>query len=431
MALQFRPPTDILALYEQQRQNSMNGLNQTLQTISTDAQRQQALNQQERDRKAALEMKLQELALAKEKNAREQGQYAREYAPAELPGAGGAYNQYATTDMGQAQGPTLTQDAQLRSMLTQGGGQPTLQPNMGPTPPPTQPPMSPVIQHYESMRANSGIGMGQNNSLAPAPKNPQEEANLQFANELPYGIKGEDALTKRDRAQRQMDQKRTFQEKQEVSVDGSPVGYMAFDTRSGQKIFKSYDPDVYPDGAIPEGGTFIPKVEPTVSPENVEFFSKGKTLNQIFGEVNKLYKDDYVGPVAGRVGRAKDLYTPFGDADRSKFRNYVAKAFNNLVYLRSGKQINQEEAVRMAEEFMSQNNSPIAFKSAFGSMEQEMKWLLQNRKSGLDQAGYRGAGGIDIGTSEPTPQSKPKGGSGSKETPEQRKARLIAEAQGL
>lgn len=189
MALQFNPPEWLIQEYVKRKQPAeiMNeGVGNAINTYAT-------LKKQQDDQKIKqrlMDLKEQELSLAKDKNAREQGEYARNYAPAELPGAGGAYNQYSTQDMGQAQGATLTQDAQLRSLLTQSGSQPTLQPNMGPTPPPNQPPMSPVIQHFESMRTNSGIGMGQNNSLAPAPKNPQEEANLQHANKYPQGFKG-------------------------------------------------------------------------------------------------------------------------------------------------------------------------------------------------------------------------------------------------
>ena len=49
MPLQFRAPTDILALYAQQRQSSLNGLNQSLQNISSDAHKQQMLRQRDQE----------------------------------------------------------------------------------------------------------------------------------------------------------------------------------------------------------------------------------------------------------------------------------------------------------------------------------------------------------------------------------------------
>lgn len=132
----------------------------------------------------------------------------------------------------------------------------------------------------------------------------------------------------------------------------------------------------------------IGKTKPNLPDAEAEWFSKAQNVAEIMDDVNKLYKDSYVGPLGGRLGRATDVYTPFGNADRSKFRNLVAKGFNNLIYLRSGKQINQEEALRMAEEFMSQNNTPVAFKSAWDTMAKELNTLAQQRQENLEKMGF-------------------------------------------
>jgi hypothetical protein len=132
----------------------------------------------------------------------------------------------------------------------------------------------------------------------------------------------------------------------------------------------------------------VGKNAPNMSGENAEFFAKAKTLSSVMSDIDGLYQDSYVGPIAGRVGRAVDIYTPFGDKDRSRFRNQVSKAFNTLVYLRSGKQINQEEANRLAEEFMAVNNTPVAFKSGWNSMKDELNTLVNSRQETLQKSGY-------------------------------------------
>lgn len=153
-------------------------------------------------------------------------------------------------------------------------------------------------------------------------------------------------------------------------------------------------PGSAPSGSVPTGGTVSPRIPPTTPSSESDFFSKSDTLKGIFNEINATFKPEYVGPVQARANRAIDVYSPWGEADRSRFRNQVAKVFNNLIYLRSGKAINDSEAERMAEEFMSTNNSEVAFKSALGSMQDEMNSLAANRRKALVQSGYRGASGL-------------------------------------
>lgn len=189
MALQFQPPPDWLLkeyIDSKNRNPVTEGLSAALPVAQMYLQQKQLGKTNELAQRQA-DIQKQLLILQQEKGAREQDTHLREYNPAGLPGAGGAYNKYSTQDMGEAQGPALTGDAQLRSLLTQSGGQATLGANMGPAQPQQNELMqtSPVIDHW-----NSGFGMNQNTSLAKAPQNPQEEANLQFANKYPQGFAG-------------------------------------------------------------------------------------------------------------------------------------------------------------------------------------------------------------------------------------------------
>lgn len=158
-----------------------------------------------------------------------------------------------------------------------------------------------------------------------------------------------------------------------INQEGTFKG-VTFNSRTGEYVVKE----------LPTGGELPGKSRAATSDE-ADFFGKAETLNNTMGQIAKLYSDDKVGPFAGRVGRAVDVYTPFTNTERSSLRNYAAKMFNNMVYLRSGKQINQEEANRMAEEFMNINNTPGAFRSAFDSLQNEFVWLVDNKRQAMKQ----------------------------------------------
>lgn len=151
-------------------------------------------------------------------------------------------------------------------------------------------------------------------------------------------------------------------------------------------------------GSIPSGGDISPRVPPTIPNEGADFFTRADTLRETLDNVKKTFRPDYVGPIDGRVGAIEDKYiSSMADPDRSLFRNRVAKAFNNLVYLRTGKQLNESESDRMAEEFIQKNNTPVAFQTALQSMGEEMNSLVANRRKAYASAGYRGSAGMGNG----------------------------------
>ena len=177
---------------------------------------------QQKTRKALLGLKQQESDRANQELAIKQGTFDREYNPAALPGAGGAYNQFSPQNYGDQAAPTLTGDAQTRSLLTQSGGPATLGPSMAQEQPTG--PRSPILAHFMQRQ---GIGMGQNTALAAPPKNVQEQQNLEFANRFPLGM----AADKQMRSP--LDQKRTYSPQTFLDDSGNTI-VGRFDTRSGQ-----------------------------------------------------------------------------------------------------------------------------------------------------------------------------------------------------
>jgi hypothetical protein len=179
MALTFNPPDWLIQEYVNRKtpiEEASIGLQTALQTylaLDESKRRNAAIASEAENRKGLLDV-------AKRKQAIEEGTYAHEYAPAMLPGAGGAYNTYSPQNFGEAQGQTLTGDAQLRSLLTQENAPATLGPSSA---------VSPLVSRWNEEK-NTGFGLAQNKDLAPAPTTPQEQANLEFANAFPMGRKG-------------------------------------------------------------------------------------------------------------------------------------------------------------------------------------------------------------------------------------------------
>ncbi len=336
MALQFREPPDWLI------QEYMNRKSEPQQILDSAMQAAQ-LYSQIKNRSKLTDLKAQEgkrqeeeLNIQKAKNARDQGEYARNYEPASLPGAGGAYNQFSPQDFGSAE-PTLTGDSQMRSLLTQSGGPATLGPSVAQ---PGQPPsLMDRFNKWQTASAGPGIGMGQNTDLAPAPQNYKEQANLDFARQFPYG--GKFSNTGHD-------QKRTYSPQTYLDAEGNAV-VGRFDTRSGNPeiqdasgewktaspgTLRGYAPQYGIDPttqglikktavgatAVPSPATNLNPLQTKLNPKEYDDFIRERdkadadpviktdrtmlaTLNQIDNEINK-YNKSLTGPLRSQQARA-------------------------------------------------------------------------------------------------------------------------------
>lgn len=366
MALQFRPPTDILALYEQQRQNSLNNLNQTLQNVGDDAQKRQVLRQRD------MEMALRQ---------READRTA----------------QYQERQMGLSE---QKQAMDAKESFYKWGDVSGLPPEV----------QSGLFNPTQGPPTEQGDLPGGGNHIV--------DAFEQFRRVLPQGTEGAKAMKQSARA---LDQKRTFQEKQDVFDDtGTPIGYMTFDTRSGEKIFNPYS-----QSGLPEGSGFGPKVKPEVPAGSVEKSAAQTGFLDLIKDIRANYDKSLVGPVDSRVRDLKQIVDmPSVGLGASKeaadFVRPIADLRSAIVNERTGAAVGErQEWDRLLALIPDDKKSDPDFLAKLDSIETRYKQIISNRASAFGSAGYRARG---------TP---PPSGGGSKETPEQRKARLIAEAQEL
>lgn len=151
-----------------------------------------------------------------------------------------------------------------------------------------------------------------------------------------------------------------------------------------------------------EGPTNIqPKTAPTTPSEQAVALQQVDTLQEALIKVKEMYRPEYVGIISGPAGKLQEKTGIGADPQRAEFRSYVANLYNTVIYLRSGKQINEQEAKRLLDELPSMNTSPVDFNAKLKKFEWELNSIAKNRREQLRQGGYRNVqpyqpSGIDI-----------------------------------
>jgi len=143
---------------------------------------------------------------------------------------------------------------------------------------------------------------------------------------------------------------------------------------------------------LPGGGNLQPKISPTIPTGETTVFQQIGTLKEALGQVTSMYEDSFVGPIAGPAGKIQDNWGVMPNAKRAEFRALTANLYNTIIYLRSGKQINEEEAKRLMDELPTMNISPTGFQAKLKKFTWELNSIERGRLRQLKGAGYRNVG---------------------------------------
>lgn len=201
-----------------------------------------------------------------------------------------------------------------------------------------------------------------------------------------------------------MDQKKTFQLKGFLDGENGSRIPISYDTRTGQLV-----------QGEPVQGTVLPTVSPSIPGAEVSKFGEIENLKSKMKVVEDSYDPQFVGMIDSRLQAVKQK-TGFGATEKaSRFRQSVQDIKDSLLRARSGAQINEQEYQRLLPLVPDETSSEVDFKAKSRRFNEVLDEMIASKKGAFSAAGYRPMAG----------QSKQK-----KETPEQRKARLIAEAQG-
>jgi hypothetical protein len=111
------------------------------------------------------------------------------------------------------------------------------------------------------------------------------------------------------------------------------------------------------------------------------------TLQKQIGDTEKLFKPEYVGPVAGRYGSMKEKLVDIPE-DQVQFYATVRDMKDSLLRARSGAQINEQEYKRLVS-FLPDENLPSGnFVARTKRFKNLVNQVLSSKKSEISAGGY-------------------------------------------
>ena len=162
------------------------------------------------------------------------------------------------------------------------------------------------------------------------------------------------------------------------------------------KIDKQGNPIVVPVG---NAGQNQPFIKPTMPAEQVEKTGGYESLGLIVNRIRKDIIDPKTGQVSehakGFLGlmdapaaKAK-AFTPFADPTATSALQKIQDLKNQIIYLRSGKQINEEEYKRLKASMPSEVRDESVFLSDLANFEKTFEDIKRERAEAFQTAGYR------------------------------------------
>lgn len=130
------------------------------------------------------------------------------------------------------------------------------------------------------------------------------------------------------------------------------------------------------------------------------------TIAKQIDKVRTTYKPEYVGPVQGRTGElAQTVDLPSiglgANKERADFLSNVNSIRNQLIYLRSGKQINENEYDRLIKELPDETRSNIDFQAKLDNFQNVFNEIAANRNKAFKEGGFRDVPGYTPPTGQP------------------------------
>jgi len=109
------------------------------------------------------------------------------------------------------------------------------------------------------------------------------------------------------------------------------------------------------------------------------------TLSTTLGRVEKSYDEKFVGPVGGRYGELKGKWIGLNEK-QAMFYADVTQLKNTLIYLMSGKQINESEYERLKDQLPSADLPASTFKARMKAFRKTLESIIEERRK--NQGGY-------------------------------------------
>ena len=118
-----------------------------------------------------------------------------------------------------------------------------------------------------------------------------------------------------------------------------------------------------------------------------------RTLLGQLDKVDQLYQGGakmFVGPAEGRIGAVRTFTGINATKAEADFRSELASIQNSIIYLKSGKQINEQEYERLRRELPEISDPEPVFEAKLARARVLLRSMLANRESEFSQRGFRG-----------------------------------------
>ena len=106
------------------------------------------------------------------------------------------------------------------------------------------------------------------------------------------------------------------------------------------------------------------------------------TVQDVFERIKSFYKEGYTGPAQGRLGSIKSV-TVGNKPEQAQFISDLQDLNNTLVYLKSGKQINEQEYERLKAAMPHLNLADSDFKARMGAFEKTLNSIITERQKNM------------------------------------------------
>lgn len=148
----------------------------------------------------------------------------------------------------------------------------------------------------------------------------------------------------------------------------------------------TYGGDVRPID-VPNNGQLNP-MKKTLPADQAQHLADFDTLSEQLQLVKSSKKPEFTGPVESRVGDlAQTLDIPSiglaASPQRADFISNINSIRNQLIYLRSGKQINEKEYERLLAELPNEKRSDVDFDAKLANFERVFNEIKANRRNAL------------------------------------------------
>jgi hypothetical protein len=106
------------------------------------------------------------------------------------------------------------------------------------------------------------------------------------------------------------------------------------------------------------------------------------TLKETLSRVKSKFDPNYVGPIGGRAGMIKEKWVGLPEK-QSGFYADVAQIKNSLIYLMSGKQINEQEYTRLKDQLPSAELPAATFKARMNNFDLTLDSIIEERRKNM------------------------------------------------